>query len=160
MNKANARLLVVEDNEDDEKLILRAIKRFQKDIQVEIVRDGASAVKRLCERSNFLPDLVLLDWKLTKMMGAEVLKQVRADNWCKSVVIVVFSSSDGPDDIWQCHELGGNEYVVKPVDYETFLTTVQDIVARHCDGVCYSPAIGVTTTEIAHSYTAVHAAAS
>lgn len=160
MNERNARLLVVEDNEDDERLILRAIRGIKQDIDVEIVRDGMAAVERLCGQSDHLPDLVLLDWKLPKLMGAEVLERVRVEDRLKDIPVVAFSSSDGSEDISECRDLGGNDYVVKPVEYGAFLSTVQIIIAKYCQQIDRRPSVRTSTRKLADIYTSRNAAAS
>lgn len=133
MKQRNPRLLVVEDNIDDEGLILRALKRMDCDIDVEVVHDGEAAIDRLCVTGEQLPlpDLVVLDWKLPRVMGADVLERVRRTARCRAVTVVAFSSSDDPGDKEQCRKLGGNSYVVKPVDYASFMSAVQSIVQAY-----------------------------
>jgi two-component system response regulator len=131
--KAN-RLLIVEDNFDDERLILRALKRMGNDMQICVVRDGEAAIEFLCESVEHdtpLPDLVILDWKLPKIMGREVLRSIRGSNRCRDLVVVGFSSSDGPGDREECRLLDGDGYVTKPIDYEDFLSAVQGIVSSY-----------------------------
>jgi len=152
MLHGNRKLLIVEDNFDDEKLILRAIQRMDLEIDIEVVRDGLAAVQRLCEGSHPLPDLVLLDWKLPLMMGSEVLKQLRSDDRCKDVPVVVFSSSDRPDDSSECSELGGTDYVVKPVEYEAFLAAVQRIVRRYFSVSSQRPTVAPNSAEYSRTY--------
>ena len=130
------RLLVVEDYADDERLIKRALQRMGCDMDVEYVHDGEEAVERLCGSGSALPlpDLMLLDWKMPKMMGAEVLREVRNSPHCKGLVIVAFSSSDGEQDKLQCAALGGNAYFVKPIEYQPFLAAVQGIITKFGPG--------------------------
>jgi CheY-like chemotaxis protein len=127
------RLLVVEDYADDERLIKRALQRMECDMDVEYVHDGEEAVERLCGSGANLPipDLIILDWKMTRVMGAQVLKVIRNSDRCKKIVVVVFSSSDGESDVEECKLLGGNDYVVKPIDYAKFLAAVQRIVTTY-----------------------------
>lgn len=139
MKERNPRLLVVEDNVDDEGLILRALKRMDCEIDVEVLHDGEAAIDRLCTSGEKLPlpDLVVLDWKLPRVMGADVLEKVRSTAHCKGVKVVAFSSSDDPGDKEHCRQLGGNSYVVKPVDYASFMSAVQGMVQLYTS--CGSP---------------------
>jgi two-component system response regulator len=132
VNTRVPRLLVVEDSVDDEKLILRAIKRMGGDMEVYVVRDGEEAINYLCGNSPhpIVPDLVLLDWKLPRFMGIDVLKRIRSSSRCKGLAVVAFSSSDRAEDQIECMAEGGNAYVVKPVAYDEFLAAVQGVITR------------------------------
>jgi CheY-like chemotaxis protein len=136
MRTKSLKLLVVEDNEDDERLILRALARADRPIEVEVIRDGEAAVKRLCASLDSpLPDMVLLDWKLNKVMGADVLRAIRQSERCKELSVVAFSSSDNVEDWTECMALRGNAFVTKPVEYYKFLTAVEAILLEHAPKV-------------------------
>jgi CheY-like chemotaxis protein len=130
MPNRNLKLLVIEDNEDDERLILRALLRVDRNMDVQVLRDGAQAVDRLCGSGSDLPlpDMILLDWKLSKVMGAEVLRRVRKSDRCKDLVVVAFSSSDNAEDRLECAYLQGNAFVTKPVEYYKFLAAIEGIL--------------------------------
>ena len=120
------RILLVEDNPDDESLTQRALRRGDWGAEVSVAHDGAAALEALNTMTE-LPDLVLLDLKLPKLDGAEVLRQIRDNDRTRRLCVVVFTSSGEPRDIALCHGLGCNSYVVKPVAYESYVSTVQQI---------------------------------
>ncbi|MEA2554346.1 MAG: hypothetical protein QOJ65_2522 [Fimbriimonadaceae bacterium] len=134
MNATVARLLVVEDCIDDERLIIRALKKLDENMEVHVLRDGEKAADYLCGKGSSVtrPDLVILDWKLPLLMGADVLRRVRGTESCKGLPVVIFSSSDCERDREECRALGGSAYVVKPVEYTKFLSAIQGIVREHC----------------------------
>jgi two-component system, response regulator len=122
------RILLVEDNPDDEVLAVRALKRSNVAKEIIVVRDGAEAVNYLFSEGPFagsepkpLPHLVLLDLKLPKLDGLGVLRRIRAEERTRLVPVVILSSSDEEDDRIQAYSLGANSYVRKPVDFEQFL---------------------------------------
>lgn len=120
-------VLLVEDTPDDELLALRALRRAEPDVAVEIVRDGQEAVDRLLD-GDALPDVAVLDLKLPKISGIDVIARVRADARARNVPIVVFSSSAEARDVAACYAAGANSYVQKPVDYRAFADALVDIV--------------------------------
>lgn len=120
------RILLVEDNPDDESLTQRALRRGDWGAEVIVARDGAMALQTL-EIMAELPDLVLLDLKLPKRDGTEVLRQIREMERTRCLCVVVFTSSGEPRDIALCQQLGCNSYVIKPVAYESYVGTVQQI---------------------------------
>jgi two-component system response regulator len=120
------RILLVEDNPDDESLTQRALRRGDWGAEVIVARDGAAALETL-ENMAELPDLVLLDLKLPKLDGTEVLRQIRGNDRTRCLCVVVFTSSGEPRDIVLCQHLGCNSYVIKPVAYESYISTVQQI---------------------------------
>lgn len=129
------RVLLVEDNPHEEVLILRALTRSGIPCTVEVARDGAEAVEKLLPpepgaRAATLPDLILLDLKLPKLDGLEVLARLRADPRTAHVPIVVMSSSDEPRDLRQSYHLGANSYVRKPMAYAS-LTRAVDLLAAY-----------------------------
>ncbi len=120
------RVLLVEDNPDDESLTQRGLRGNDWSVDVTVASDGAMALEML-ESADKLPDLLLLDLKLPKFDGAEVLRQTRDNERTRCLCIVIFTSSNDPRDIARCHELGCNSYVVKPVAYESYIETVRQI---------------------------------
>lgn len=122
------RILLVEDNPDDESLTRRALRRGDWNAEVIVACDGAAALAALGDMAE-LPDLVLLDLKLPKLDGTEMLQQIRGNNRTRRLCVVVFTSSSEPRDIALCHDLGCNSYVIKPVTYESYIDTVQQIGA-------------------------------
>jgi two-component system response regulator len=123
----NQLILLVEDNRDDEALTLRALRKSHIANQVVVCRDGVEALDYLFARGSFagrdvhdMPQVVLLDLKLPKVDGLEVLRQVRADSRISMVPVVVLTSSREDEDIARSYQLGANSYVRKPVDFVEF----------------------------------------
>lgn len=124
MSKA---ILLVEDNPTDEKLTIRAFQKCNIANDVVVARDGAEALAYLfatateAERiTSVLPTVVLLDLKLPKIDGLEVLRRIRADERTKLLPVVVLTSSKEDEDVVRSYSLGANAYVRKPVDFEEF----------------------------------------
>jgi two-component system response regulator len=122
-----APVLLVEDNLDDERLVVRAFRKAGID-EFVVARTGEEALNMLNDGSAQYPSLVLLDLKLPKVNGLEVLKAMRAKEETKLVPVVVFTSSDEEPDISQSYDLGANSYIRKPVDYESFMEAVQAVI--------------------------------
>ncbi len=126
-------ILIVEDNPDDETLILRALKKFNVSNEITVVRDGAEALDYLfktgpyADREGGNPAVVLLDLKLPKIDGLEVLRRVRADEQTKLQPVVILTSSDEQKDMIQGYDLGANSYVRKPVEFEAFSEAVSQL---------------------------------
>jgi two-component system response regulator len=123
-------ILLVEDNADDEKLTLRAMRQSDTPNIVVVARDGAEALDYLFGNSSYphrLPALVLLDLKLPKVSGLEVLERLRSDTRTKTLPIVVLTSSDEERDILQSYSLGANSYIRKPVDFDEFIDSVKQL---------------------------------
>jgi len=118
-------ILLVEDNQDDVALALRALKRCNLANGVHVVRDGVEAIEWL--RANHRPKVVLLDLKLPKLSGLEVLAQVKRDPALSTVPIVMLTSSREEPDVARAYELGANSYIVKPVDFDQFLNAVSQV---------------------------------
>lgn len=121
-------ILLVEDNPDDELLALRALTRNKIANKVDVARDGAEAVEYLFGSSDRppaeLPQVVLLDLKLPKIDGLEVLRRIRADERTRLLPIVVLTSSSEEKDLIESYSLGANSYIVKPVDFGQFTEAV------------------------------------
>ena len=122
----DSRILIVEDNPDDESLTQRGLRKTPAEITV--ASDGALALEMLAAAEH-LPDLVLLDLKLPKIDGSEVLHQLRNNVRTSKLCVVVFTSSSEPADIARCYALGCNSYVIKPVTYEDYIEAVRSIAA-------------------------------
>lgn len=121
---ADKRILLVEDNADDEKLTLRALKKNNISNPVDVARDGAEALDMLTGARAAHYSLVLLDLRLPKMHGLEVLKRMRADPRCKFTPVVILTSSKEEVDLVQGYDRGANSYVRKPVDFHQFVDAV------------------------------------
>ncbi len=128
------RILLVEDNPDDEALTLRALKNQNVVNEIIVVRDGAEAIDYLfCEGDytdrvpNGNPTLMLLDLKLPKVDGLEVLRRVRSSDRTRMIPVIVLTSSDEEKDIIDSYSLGANSYVRKPVDFDQFGEAVRQL---------------------------------
>lgn len=120
--------MLVEDNLDDERLVVRAFRKAGID-EFIVARTGEEALTSLENQAGHpYPSLVLLDLKLPKVNGLEVLRSMRANEETRLVPVVVFTSSDEEGDILQSYELGANSYIRKPVDYESFMEAVQAVI--------------------------------
>ncbi len=121
-------ILLVEDNADDEQLTLRAMRQSEVPNIIRVARDGAEALDHLIgAHSARLPDLVLLDLKLPKVSGLEVLQRIRNEERTKSLPVVVLTSSDEERDILESYSLGANSYIRKPVDFDEFIDAVRQL---------------------------------
>jgi CheY-like chemotaxis protein len=121
-------ILLVEDNPDDEALMLRAFQRSKLANRIEVVRDGAEALDYLLgPGSSPRPTLVILDLKLPKVDGLEVLRRVRASELTRTLPVVVLTSSREEQDLVESYRLGANSYVRKPVDFVQFAEAVQTL---------------------------------
>jgi CheY-like chemotaxis protein len=127
-------ILLVEDNPDDVELTLRALKQYNVKNQIVVVRDGAEALDYLfatgtyADRdTNVMPTLVILDLKLPKVDGLEVLQRMRADDRTKLLPVVILTSSKEERDIVNSYKFGANSYVQKPVDFTPFVEAVRQL---------------------------------
>jgi two-component system response regulator len=127
-------ILLVEDNANDAELALYALKKHHIANHVEIVRDGAEALDYVfCtgayvhRRIEDVPRVVLLDLKLPKVDGLEVLRRIKSDPHTCPIPVVVLTSSQEERDIVESYKLGVNSYIVKPVDFEQFVEAVRQL---------------------------------
>ncbi len=127
-------LLLVEDNPDDEALTLRALKQNKISNEVVVARDGAEALDFLfCTGAyvnrdrHVLPEVVLLDLKLPKIDGLEVLRRLRADERTRLLPVVILTSSGEEQDLVTGYRLGANSYIRKPVDFDQFVEAVRNL---------------------------------
>lgn len=127
------RILLVEDNPDDVELTIHALKRNNIVNPVMVVRDGQEAVDYLFYRGKYagagheLPNVILLDLKLPKVDGIEVLQKIKGDRKLKLIPVVVLTSSKEESDVIKSYDLGVNSYIRKPVDFDQFVETVKQI---------------------------------
>ncbi|MBI4081385.1 MAG: response regulator [Candidatus Lambdaproteobacteria bacterium] len=126
-------ILLVEDNPDDEELILRALRKNNIANEIAVTRDGAEALDYLhrsvahAARSEGLPQVVLLDLRLPKLDGLEVLQRIRSEPSTHTLPVVVLTSSDEERDILGSYSLGVNSYVRKPVQFAEFVAAIQQL---------------------------------
>ena len=127
-------ILLVEDNPRDEALTLRALKKSNVVNEVVVARDGVEALDYLFGTGvhagrdmSVTPQLILLDLKLPKLNGLQVLQGIRADERTKRLPVVIFTSSSEEEDMIKSYELGANSYVRKPVDFEQFLEATKQL---------------------------------
>jgi len=127
------RILIVEDDPRDVELTLTALEEYNLANAVVVARDGQEALDYLYRRGQFHtrsdgnPAVMLLDLKLPKVDGLEVLKQVRSDEYLKMIPVVVLTSSHEEKDMMRSYKLGVNAYVVKPVDFHEFVNAVKEL---------------------------------
>jgi len=129
------RILLVEDNARDAELTLAALKNFNLGNGVDVARDGVEALDYLYARGKFagrrpgLPVLILLDIKMPRVNGLELLRQIKTNPQFKNLPVVMFTSSREAPDLAKCYELGVNAYVVKPVDFSEFAAAIKHVGA-------------------------------
>lgn len=119
-------VLLVEDNASDIELTLRALQKRNLANRVVVARDGVEAL-RLLEDPAPLPKVVLLDLKLPKLNGLEVLRRLKGDERTRRIPIVVLTSSHEEPDVEESYRLGVNSYIVKPVNFESFASAVAEV---------------------------------
>jgi two-component system response regulator len=127
-------ILLVEDNPDDEELTLRALKKNNIQNDVVVARDGVQALDYLFGNGahagrnvSILPSVVLLDLKLPKIDGLEVLKKIRGDDRTRFLPVVILTSSKEDQDLINGYKLGANSYIRKPVDFSQFIDAVRQL---------------------------------
>ena len=125
------RILLAEDNENDVELTLTALQECRLSNEVEVVHDGAEALDYIYQRgkfsarSNGLPCVILLDLKMPRMDGIEVLRQIKSDPTLRHIPVVMLTSSREEKDLILSYDLGVNAFVVKPVDFDKFLEAIR-----------------------------------
>jgi CheY-like chemotaxis protein len=129
----NRRILLVEDDPDDAELIINGLRRSNVGNEIDVVRDGVEALDYLYRRGPFAdrptgdPLLVLLDLKMPRVDGQQVLQEIKADGKLKHVPVVVLTSSAHERDVTSGYDLGANAYVVKPVHFRDLIDAVAEI---------------------------------
>ncbi|HXD94404.1 MAG TPA: response regulator [Bacteroidia bacterium] len=134
MENIEVEVLLVEDNPSDAELTIRALRKNNLANKVHHVKDGDEALDFVFARGSYAnrkienaPKVILLDLKMPKVNGIEVLKALKEDERTKKIPIVVLTSSKEDPDIQECYQLGVNSYVVKPVHFDGFLKAVSDL---------------------------------
>ncbi len=128
-------ILLVEDNPSDIELALYAFKTNEIIDRVHIVRDGVEALDYIFRNGKYqnrrvqdIPKIILLDLKLPKVSGLEVLKRIKSDEQMKTIPIIALTTSKELSDVSSCYRSGVNSYIVKPVDFDEFAEAIQSIV--------------------------------
>lgn len=127
------RILLAEDNERDVELVLDALEEHRLANEVTVVRDGAEALDYLYKRGEYasrpdgLPIVILLDLKMPKLDGLEVLRQIKGDPKLKVIPVVMMTSSCEEQDLVKSYQLGVNSYLVKPVKFQQFVESVKQL---------------------------------
>lgn len=134
MNYNEVEILIVEDNIDDAALTTRVLKKHNIANNLFHVKDGAEALdfifcKGIYSAKNVTDKLklILLDLKMPKVNGLEVLEKLKSDNKARIIPVVILTSSQEDPDIKRCYELGANSYIVKPVNFDDFIKSVGDL---------------------------------
>jgi two-component system response regulator len=127
-------ILLVEDNPNDVELTLRALKKHNLTNKVHVVKDGAEALEYILATGAYANrdinnslKVILLDLKLPKVDGLEVLRQIKSNERTKMIPVVVLTSSKEERDLVESYKLGANSFITKPVDFENFVKSVSDI---------------------------------
>jgi two-component system response regulator len=130
----NVEILLVEDNMSDAELTIRALKKNNLANHLVHLEDGQEALDYIFAEGNYAnrnientPKLILLDLKMPKINGIQVLQKIKSDDRTKKIPVIVLTSSKEDPDIEKCYLLGANSYVVKPVQFEKFLAAVSEI---------------------------------
>ena len=121
-------ILLVEDNDDDVILTLRALRRSRIANEIEVAKSGEDALDVLAGAArdiNLMPSVVLLDLNLPRMTGIDVLRTIRADEATRLLPVIVLTSSKRDEDVINSYSLGANAYVRKPVDFEQFVDAIK-----------------------------------
>ena len=134
MKDQEVEILIVEDNPGDAELTIRALKKSHLANHVTHLVDGAEALDfffgagQFSDRNlNNLPKVILLDLKMPKVDGLEVLRRLKSDARTRKIPVVILTSSDKDPDLKRCYELGANSYIVKPVELNNFVKIISEI---------------------------------
>ena len=120
-------IVLVEDSPEDARLIIRALNQIQAAIKIHHLEDGQEAIDYLFDPSSPSPNLIIMDLKMPRVDGLEVLKAIKADDKKKVIPVVMLTSSKEEKDIVNSYKLGVNAYIVKPVDFREFSNVVSSL---------------------------------
>ncbi len=126
-------ILLVEDNPRDAEMTLRALKKHNLANNVQVVQDGAAALDYIfpgggkARDKSKRPKVIFLDLKLPKVDGIEILRRIKSDDETRTIPVVILTSSREDCDLQECYRLGVNSYIVKPVEFESFVQAVQEL---------------------------------
>jgi CheY-like chemotaxis protein len=133
-NDEEVEIVLVEDNPDDAALTIRALRIHHLANNLVHLKDGSEAIEFIFGTGKYagrnidkMPKVMLLDLKMPKVNGLEVLQKIKSNDHTKAIPIVILTSSAQDPDIKQCYEWGANSYIVKPVEFENFAKTVTDL---------------------------------
>ena len=134
MDNLQVEILLVEDNMDDAEMTIHALRKKSLANRLTHLHDGEEALdflfgtgKYVGRDTNLKPKLILLDLKMPKVNGMEVLERVKSHSETKNIPVVVLTSSKEDPDLKRCYELGANSYIVKPVEFESFINAVSEL---------------------------------
>ena len=134
MERSQIEILLVEDNMDDAEMTIHALRKNNLANKLIHMKDGEEALDFLFGTGNFIgrdvnlkPSLILLDLKMPKIDGLEVLERVKSNEATKKIPVVILTSSKEDPDVSKCYELGANSYIVKPVEFESFIKAVSEL---------------------------------
>lgn len=134
MENREIEILLIEDNMGDAELTIRALKKKNLQNRLIHLENGADALDYIFGEGTYadqsmstLPKVILLDLNMPKVGGIEVLRRIKADERTKKIPVVILTSSSQDPDIEKCYELGANSYIVKPVEFESFVKAVGDL---------------------------------
>ena len=134
MTNTEVEILLVEDNMNDAELAIRALHKSKIANKIVHLKDGASALDFLFGKGEFegrnvnhKPKVILLDLKMPKVDGMEVLEKVKSDEFTKNIPVVVLTSSKESPDIEKAYALGANSYIVKPVEFDGFIKAISEL---------------------------------
>lgn len=122
-------VLLIEDNQDDIDLTLHSLRRHNFANEIKVALDGEEALRHLehSKEEQAIPGLILLDLKLPKISGLEVLGSIKTDRDLARIPVVVLTSSEEAKDVDECYRLGVNSYIVKPVDFKKFMEALRTL---------------------------------
>ena len=134
MERSQIEILLVEDNLDDAEMTVHALRKNNLANKLIHMKDGEEALDFLFGTGKFIgrdvnlkPSLILLDLKMPKVDGLEVLERVKSNESTKKIPVVILTSSKEDPDVSKCYELGANSYIVKPVEFQSFIKAVSEL---------------------------------